>query len=999
MFYRKTAPILPASAQLKKRLQICLTLLSLLHGALLPAFAGATTRSGVAKFDSASSLQSSTHRVFPHPVSELQTKAQLTQGQPYFEENLGQAETNIQFLTRSKTGSVGLTKTGLIWQSHSPAKSLQPVSAFLQMNLVGGNPKALSEGANPLIGKVNYLLGNQAQWRMNIPTFAEVRYHDVYPGVNLVYYFHQSKLEYDFVVSAGTDVKRIKLAFAGSRRLTIDERGDLVIYSQGGELRQHRPFAYQIINGEKRVVEVQFAQLGKREVGFQVASAYNPNEALIIDPSLSFSTYLGGSDSDTGAGIAVDSAGNIYVAGNVNSTDFPVSATAFQPALKSGDIFVTKLNPAGNAILYSTFLGGTSLETATGIALDANGNAVVTGTTASSDFPTTAGAYQRTLSNGDAFVAKLNATGSGLTFSTLLGGSGNEISYGVAVDTGSNVYVTGSTTSTNFPTTTGVFQDSNRGGTLESFVTKLNPTGTQFVYSSYLGGGGSESGTDIAVDATGNAYVTGYTTSANFPTTAGVVQSTYNGATNLADAFVAKVNAGGSALLYSTYLGGKSDDVANAIAIDTTGNAYIVGNTASTSSTNDFPTTASAFQKTFSGSSIPGPRTDAFITKLNAMGTALSYSTYLGGNGADNALGVAVNAQGAVFVAGSTSSSNFPTSSDGFKIYAGAVDGFVAQLDATGASVPYGSYLGGASNDSGVSITIDSVGNIYTVGTTRSPNFPVLPNVLQSAAKGGQEVFITAIKSGTNIIASNVTAASYGHIPMARESIVSVFGVRLATRIETGTDTDPNTGGAQLPTTLAGTTVKIKDSEGVERLAPLFFASPEQINYQIPPNTPVGGALVTVTAEDGTVSIGTIQIVDVAPDLFSADSSGKGAAVGHLVRVKAGNIQTEEQFVKQVNGTWELIPIDLGADLGANTDQVFLVLFGTGIRFRPDPPQVSAKIGGADARVDYARNQCCFVGVDQVNLLIPRSLIGKGEVDVVLTVEGKTANTLRIAIK
>jgi uncharacterized protein (TIGR03437 family) len=729
-------------------------------------------------------------------------------------------------------------------------------------------------------------------------------------------------------------------------------------------------------------------------VNLVIRSANDLEKPLVIEPSLSFASYLGGSDYDVGASIIVDNLGNIYIAGTTNSLNFPISSSAYQKELKDSDIFVTKLDPTGRTVLYSTFIGGSSTESAKSIALDASGNVYVTGMTTSSDFPTTADAYKRTLQGSDAFVVKLNASGAELLFSTLLGGSGNEVSYGIAIDNSNHVYVTGSTTSTNFPTTAGVFQSNTRGGSFEAFVAKLNATGTQLVYSSYLGGSSNDEGLSITVDNSGNAYLTGYTYSSNFPMTSGAYQTIFQGAANLSDAFVVKVNAAGSALTYSTYLGGKANDLAHGIAVDAAGNAYVTGTTIGT--TNDFPTTPGAFQTRYKGSTLAtGPVSDAFVTKLNPTGTALVYSTYLGGNGADQAFGIAVNAQGSAFITGSTTSSNFPASSASFKIYAGAVDAFVAQLDAAGATVPYASYLGGGGNDIGAGLAVDNSGGIYVTGQTASLNFPVFPNAFQTSTSGGQNAYFAALKPGTSFVATSVTGASYRSVPMARESIVSVFGGRLATHTQAAADADPNRPGTQLPTTLAGTTVKVKDRAGTERLAPLFFVSPPQVNYQIPPGTLVGGALVTVTAEDGTVSIGTIQVVEVAPELFSADSSGTGAAIGHVVRVNASGAQSEEPIVRFVNNRWEFIPLDLGPD----TEQMFLVLFGTGIRFRQDPPQVSALIGGAAARVDYAKNQCCFVGLDQVNLLIPRALIGRGEVDVVLTIDGQVAPPLKVAIK
>jgi uncharacterized protein (TIGR03437 family) len=903
----------------------------------------------------------------------------------YFEENRGQFASTAGYRTTYQGQQVLLTADGITWRTRS---GTQPMPS-LQMKLIGSNSKALSEGLHRLSGEVNYLLADR-HYR-HIPTYAKVQYHDVYPDIDLVYYFNQQKLEYDFVLSPGADIGRIRLAFDKAGKASLDKNGDLIIRTVSGELRHHKPIAYQIINGEKREIAARFRQAKNGRIHFEVAP-YDSQYNLVIDPSLTYASYLGGNDYETGTDIAVDSAGNIYVAGTTNSLNFPVSSSAYQKELKGSDIFVTKFDPTGKMVLYSTFLGGTDTENATSIALDTTGNVYVTGSTDSSDFPTTVGVYKRTVNRGDVFVTKLNATGSDLIFSTLLGGGGNEVGYGIALDSTNNVYLTGSTTSSDFPATTGAFQGTIRGGSFEAFVTKFNPTGTQLLYSSFLGGNGNEEGLDIAVDTGGNAYLTGYTYSSNFPTTMGAYQTGFNGATNLSDAFIAKVNAAGNALTYSTYLGGKANDLATGIAIDAAGNAYVTGTTIG--ATNDFPTTTGAFQTSYKGSSIPGPVSDTFVTKLNPAGAALVYSTYLGGNGTDQAFGIAVNAQGSAFVTGSTSSSDFPTASDAFKIYAGAIDAFVAQLDVAGATVPFATYLGGGGNDSGTSVALDSLSNVYVAGNTASQNFPVFPNAYQASASAGQNAFFAAIKEGTNLLATTVTGASYRGVPMARESIVSVFGGRLGTRTLGASDADPNTPGIQLPTTLAGTTVKVKDRLGVERLAPLFFVSPTQVNYQVPPETSIGGALVTVTAEDGTVSIGTIQVVDVAPDVFSADSTGRGAAIGNAVRAKANGALSEEPIVRFANNKWELIPLDLGPD----GEQMFLVFFGTGIRFRKDP-QVSATIGGVTARVDYAKNQCCFVGLDQINLLIPRALIGRGEVDVVLTVDGQTTVPLKIAIK
>src|SRR6266571_5400165 len=363
--------------------------------------------------------------------------------------------------------------------------------------------------------------------------------------------------------------------------------------------------------------------------------AYDAGRPLVIDPVLAYSTYLGGDNFDRSSAIAVDPLGNAYVTGFALSTDFPTTAGAVQATFGGGgeDAFVTKLNPTGSGLVYSTYLGGTSNDEAWGIGVDAAGSVYVTGFTLSTDFPATAGAYQTTFFGWDAFVTKLDPTGSSLVYSTSLGVS--DEGFGIAVDALGNAYVTGisfpSIYTKNFPTTPGAFQ-TTFGGVLDAFVTKLNPTGSALVYSTYLGGKDYDEGFRIAVDALGNAYVTGPTQSTDFPTTTGAFQTTFGGVFGYRQPFVTKLNPTGSALVYSTYLGGRGDSDSEGIAVDALGNAYVTGNT-----TGAFPTTAGAFQATFGGGFY-----DAFVTKLDPTGSGLVYSTYLGGTGSDQAWGIAV---------------------------------------------------------------------------------------------------------------------------------------------------------------------------------------------------------------------------------------------------------------------------------------------------------------------------------------------------------------------
>ena len=400
---------------------------------------------------------------------------------------------------------------------------------------------------------------------------------------------------------------------------------------------------------------------------------------LLLSPAFSaaleYSTFLGGSGSDIAYGIAIDSAGNAYITGQTDSANFPTTAGAYATSSCGGstDAFVTKLNPSGTALVYSTYLGGKGTNQAKGIVLDTDGNAYITGYTYSSNFPTTPGAYATNSCGGvnDIFITKLNPAGSALVYSTYLGGAKDDQAYAIALDTAGNTYITGNTNSANFPITAGAFAISSAGGTNDSFVTKLNPAGSALVYSTYLGGSKTDYAMGITIDTTGNAYITGYTGSPNFPTTAGAYATSSAGGTY--DAFVTKLNPAGSALVYSTYLGGKGTNQAKGIVLDTDGNAYITGNTNSAK----FPTTAGAY-----ATSSAGGTTDAFVTKINLNGSGLVYSTYLGGAGVDYAYAIALDTAGNAYITGLTNSANFPITAGAYttSFAGGTYDAFVTKF-------------------------------------------------------------------------------------------------------------------------------------------------------------------------------------------------------------------------------------------------------------------------------------------------------------------------------
>lgn len=586
-----------------------------------------------------------------------------------FEANRGQTDPSVGFLARGPGYTVFLTptETVLSLKNRPSQRSVDPKGArrraevdSLRMRLVGASNTSQIVGLEEESGRSNYFVGNdQAHWIPDVPRYRRIRYREVYAGIDVVYYGHGRQLEYDLIVAPYADSRSITLEFEQVKRLSIDQAGELVLTLNGGELHQRRPMIWQDIDGTRQDVVGGYVMRNDSQVGFEVG-AYDRSRPLVIDPVLSYSTYLGGSDDDLGADIALDAGGNVYVTGETQSANFPkVGAlqgtfnvgTCGSPAAPCSEVFVSKLNAAGNALVYSTYLGGASDDSGKSIAVDSTGAVYVAGDTESTNFPTTNGAFQRTFGGTifDAFVAKLSPSGSALVYSTYLGGNQNDLAQGIAVDGGGNAYVTGSTFSTNFPTKNPV-QATFGGRVFDVFVTKVSPDGSMLVYSTYLGGGSSDEGQGIAVDSAGNACVTGFTFSTQFPTSNALQPSKVGTNDEFADVFISKFTPAG-VFTYSTYLGGSNDDYAQGVAIDATGNCYLTGMTLSA----NFPTT-NAIQVQ------PGGGTyDAFVTKVNTAGSALVYSTYLGGGGYEQGFGIAVDATGAAVIAGTTASNDFPT--------------------------------------------------------------------------------------------------------------------------------------------------------------------------------------------------------------------------------------------------------------------------------------------------------------------------------------------------
>lgn len=651
----------------------------------------------------------------------------------------------------------------------------------LQYRFVEADERTKVEAVGEASGKVNYLRGNDASRHyVDLPSYRELAYREPWPGIDLTVQDRDGALKLHWFVAPNASPERIRVELAGADDVRLDAEGNLVIVTPYGVLLDEKPVAWQESGGVRREVPCEYRlsqeEGGAFEIGFHLANTYDAAHELVIDPSIVYSTYLGG---DAGGGglfaIAVDAAGFAYVAGFANGADFPTTPGAFQtaPAAGSIDVTVSKLNQAGSALIYSTFIGGSSDDRALAISLDTSGNAYVTGTTSSTDFPVSAGAFQQTrLSSTVAFVTKLNTAGNALEYSTYLGGSGgqNAVDHaGIAIDGLGHAYVAGGTLASDFPTTAGAFQTVKTNSNFAAFVSKLNPSGTGLVYSTFLTGNGSETANAITIDASDNAYVTGQTSSTTFPTTPGAFQIV-RPQTN--SGFVTKLNAAGSAPVYSTYFGGPSVTTVETvsqeglvqqvgtgfslssrglgIAVDNSGNAYVAGSTNSDA----FPVTAGAFQTAKSGGQI-----DAFLFKLNTAGTGLVFSTYLGGiNELEYANGIAVDPFLNVHVVGQTNSANFPITPDAFQAGINNQAVFYSILDPSGSVLLFSTELGG--NDAasfGNAIALDSFGNAYLTGLTSSGGFPVTPGAFQPFLRGGVDGFVTKIGNVPDLVVSKFT--------------------------------------------------------------------------------------------------------------------------------------------------------------------------------------------------------------------------------------------------
>jgi Beta-propeller repeat len=713
-----------------------------------------------------------------------------------FEANQGQTDPQVKYTARGNGYSVFLTASDTVFAitsakhqasriagEHSQPRTTEKAqSAAIDMRLVGGNLKPEIIAGNEVPGVINYYSGSDPKnWHTGVKQYSSVSYRDVYPGVNMVFHGAQRQLEFDFVVSPGADPKTIGLGFKGAQKLATDASGNLVLASSAGDVVLHKPVAYQEKDGKREIVDAAFQVKSRNEVGLNLG-AYDRGQELVIDPSLSYSTYLGGTAEDDAYAIAIDGTGNAYVTGQTASTDFPHATGAFPTNAGGLDAFVSKIAPDGSGIVYSTYIGGTGNDSGNAIAVDASLNVYVAGGTMSTNFPTH-GPFQANSGGGlDAFVLKLAPDGGSLVFSTYLGGSSDDVANGIAVDA-TGVYAVGSTRSSDFPVQSAL--QSTFSGNSAAFVTKLNTSGTgPLLYSTYLGGGTNDFASAVAV-ASGKAYITGTTTATNFPVTSTTAfqpacgtDGTCNG--GLQDAFVTVLDSSGGGPVYSTYLGGQANDQGLGIAVDTSGNAYVTGLTQSS----QFPVKSPA-QSTLGGGQ------DAFVAQFNPSGSSaantLVYSTFLGGSLDDAGNGVAVDGSKNAYVVGQTSSLNFPTAAPTQSALGGGIDGFVSEINASG-SLVFSTYLGGALNDNTNAgnplnpvgaVAVDSAGaNIYVAGNTLSSPFPGV-NGFQTTYGGLTDAFVAKYSTGTSsggsfTVSNGALSNTSGHAGVSATSTITV---------------------------------------------------------------------------------------------------------------------------------------------------------------------------------------------------------------------------------
>lgn len=635
--------------------------------------------------------------------------------------NQGQFDGPARLYTQTRDCAAYFEPHSVTLDRAPDARSRQGVA--IRVTFPASRGAAALEPGQPRSDRTNVFAGSdRSRWRTSLPTYDQVRYRSISEGADLLYYLTDGRLEYDVQLAPQADLSKVALRYRGAQRLEIDPDGALRIHTAAGVLYEKAPVLYQEKDGVRTVVRGGYRLRGHDELGFWAAN-YDRSAPLVVDPGVAWSTYLGGSGADDAYGVASDVSGNVYIVGCTGSTNYPTTTGVYQATKAAGlDVVVTKLRSNGTSVMWSTCIGGAGDDFGRGIALDASGNIYITGNTASADFPTTSGAYSRSLHQGvfDGFVTKLSSSGNSLVYSTYVGASWDDYPRGIAVDATGAATIAGFTNSVDWPTTAGAVKATRTPSMFDGadgFVVKLNAAGSGLVYSTYLGtNGGTDEIFALALDALGRANVTGWTVSSTFPTTTGAFSRTAMGQH---DVFVTRLNATGTGYAFSTFLAGTGYDEAFGIAVGADDGVYVTGRTTSP----DFPTSSAAFQRSLSTTNYY----DIFVTKLVANGAALGYSTYIGGGGNECGNAVSVSTSGYAAVTGTTDATNFPVTGGALGTSsAGGIDAFALALNPLGSQLSYSGYLGGSGTESGMGIVVRTGGHVTVVGCTNSNNFPAV---------------------------------------------------------------------------------------------------------------------------------------------------------------------------------------------------------------------------------------------------------------------------------
>jgi len=846
-----------------------------------------------------------------------------------FEANDGQADTSTKYIAHGKGYSLSLTETGaqialngarLHPKPEAHNKQTNMPATVINMTLAGANRHAQVLGKAKLPGTVSYFRGpGMSATVEHVDPFERVQYYDIYPGTDMVYYGNQGQLEYDFIVKPGADPHRINMAFTGADAVTINDAGGLTLFTGGGNLEQHKPVIYQNIDGVRHSIAGRYVKCGAHNVTFSIGE-YDHSAPLIIDPILSYSSFVGGSAWDEGHAIAVDKDGNAWITG----------ATYVNG---DRDILVAKLNAAGTAVLWSGIFGGPDRDDGNAIAVDAAGNAYVTGSFTAPD-----AMFPDIYDDQQLFVLKIDSTGN-VIYSYAQSGSGEDNGYAIAVDNLGYTYVAGSASgghAVGFPIVNGL---STYGGFGDGIVMVLDPNGQNIVYSTYLGGPNLDAARGIALDPKGFIYVTG-NTGGGFPITNGAYQKQYGG--DVGDVFVTKINptkVGMASIVYSTYIGSDDYDGGSAIAVDDTGCAYITGSTNATGFSVPYPTTAGSFQPGWGGGNCnPGgnfyPCADAVVSKLNAAGSALVYSTYLGGVGTDYGSGIVVDGNHNAVVTGYCLGF-FPVVNS-LQNYGGGSDAFVTKFNAAGTGVTYSTFLGGSGDEHSIGIARDIKGAIYVAGYTASADYPTTPGAFHTAYSGNNDPFVTKISEppAPSVASVTLAPATVGSGSFSTGTITMSGPVTAATTI---TLTSANTAAATLPAAAivsAGAssatftvTAKSVAANTVVTISAAGGGVTKTANLTITPPTLTAFAMAPAVVPGGASSVGTVFFsvpVAAATTVTLASGNAAAAQIPASIIVPAGSASAT--FSVTTKKVAVLTSVTLKATYGAISKTATLVV-------------------------------------------------------------------------